>query len=1095
MANVKLVVQTDAAGTVAALREVNAQLEQTEKKAKGADQSLKGAFSKELEGRFQSLSSSTGGFGNILSSLGPQGLAAAAGIGAAAASAATLASWSQSLISASGALTDLSAKANISTTALQEYAYAGAMVGVSQEQIVQSITKAGQNIAQGGKEVEGAVKGMGLSIAELGAMKPEQQFRAIAEGIRGIQGPGQQAAAAVALFGRAGLELLPLIRSDFASLADEAHRVGAVLKESTVAAAEQVGDKLTTLSIQFDKLKQSIAAAIVEQPALREALTSLIGLLGDIIPYASDAAGAMVRLAQAVIAPLTLIKNLTGEVAAAAKLKEADAASVAFSKGIADAKALALQESVKLQEALAAAIKKGSEIEAAAAVKAAAAEKQRQAALEQATRAALEWQSALSKYTFDQDKYSTSLRQNSELGKELLAQITEGRAADALYYAIAENSAQARIAAAEREGELIQAGNGLWMQRGVLLQEQAAQRAQEEADRLEALEAQRQAWLDLYDTMGGLADLAGELGFDGLANALEDSAGWMEQFDAAAEDGVLSIGEMASLAAGLVNAFKKATDSASGLSRAVNTAILGASVGSKIGGIFGPVGAAIGAVAGGIIGAAVGFFHKPGWVKAGQEAGRVLGFAVSKELAKAIEKTAKELKIDFKSATLLHLPDAIKESGKEASAFTSQMGDLMKAIASGAVPAKEGMAALGESFDMLAEEASKAKWASLAMFDVMKQARATGVMTDGMKAAITAAVQAMGEALGKTGGLQLASEQAAINSATIFGLVWSQTVAEKGLIGAADALRPAFEALQKQLEESGYGEAAAAIFGPIQQQFTLANDAMFRGAAEAAQGYADILKSAVNTAMPITIDQFRAFGGVATDSFNQARDSALALGLTTEEAQTQALLAISPLLGQLVQAAAAYGFELDAGTMALIEQAKAAGVAFPTSPVDRMVGAVERLVAVLEKAFGVSTALGNSFDSFSAPEPGSGVPRDPHSYPGFASGGIMHAPASGGWAMLHGSEAVLTLPQLYGEMAGVVASRTAAMLAYTPTSFTSGGPAAGGDMRALLEEVVALRKAVEQQQVVIQNRFQVGDQVFAEKMTSLQRRGAVRGGQ
>ncbi len=574
------------------------------------------------------------------------------------------------------------------------------------------------------------------------------------------------------------------------------------------------------------------------------------------------------------------------------------------------------------------------------------------------------------------------------------------------------------------------------------LEDQGRIEKEQAVERENALERYRAAWAQVYDTALGVADLAGMLGFEGLAATLGDAVGWMEQFDKAAEDGVLSWGEIASLVAGLGAAFQRATDSASGFSRALNTALLGASVGGKLGEAFGgPIGKAIGASIGAVVGGVVGLFHKPGWVKAGEEAGRILGFGVSKELAKAIEKTAKELHIDFRGATLLNLDKAIEESGKGAGAFTGQMQDLVRAIASGAVPAKQGLEALGRSFSMLTAEAKKSKLASLDVFKVLQTARQAGVMSEEMKAwvaeAVEAQVAAAKDAFGKidektgfvTGGIKFVDEKAARDQATIFAMVWNQTVAEKGLMEAARALQPALDAIIDQLEDTGFGEAVKGVFGPIWQQYALSGNEAFAGAADGAMKFAEILKQSINGAMPMVLEQFQAFEGVATSAFDQARQAALDQGLTTEQANTQALQAIAPLLQQLVQAASAYGFELDAGTQALLEQARAAGVAFPTSPVDRMVGAVERLVDVLGKAFGVSTALGESFDNYNLPTPGSVTPRMPGStVPSYAGGGIHRGPSSGSWALLHGTEAVMSLPQLYGELGGVVASATAGHL-------------------------------------------------------------------
>jgi hypothetical protein len=199
--------------------------------------------------------------------------------------------------------------------------------------------------------------------------------------------------------------------------------------------------------------------------------------------------------------------------------------------------------------------------------------------------------------------------------------------------------------------------------------------------------------------------IAGSLGLENLANGAEAALGFMDEFDKAAADSVITWGEMAQLTASIVQGFKQATDSASALSRALGGAMVGAAAGEKIGALFGPIGAAIGAAGGAIIGAIAGIFHKPEWAKVADEAGKVLGTHISKALAEEIMKTSKDLHISIDASALLHLTDAIKESGKAATTFFPQMQQLLAGVAHGTIPAAQGVEALGSAFEMLQKEA------------------------------------------------------------------------------------------------------------------------------------------------------------------------------------------------------------------------------------------------------------------------------------------------------------------------------------------------------------------------------------------------------
>jgi len=52
---------------------------------------------------------------------------------------------------------------------------------------------------------------LGISLEALKGMQPEEQFLRIADAIKAIQDPAKRTAAAVAVFGRSGTKLLPLL--------------------------------------------------------------------------------------------------------------------------------------------------------------------------------------------------------------------------------------------------------------------------------------------------------------------------------------------------------------------------------------------------------------------------------------------------------------------------------------------------------------------------------------------------------------------------------------------------------------------------------------------------------------------------------------------------------------------------------------------------------------------------------------------------------------------------------------------------------------------------------------------------------------------
>jgi TP901 family phage tail tape measure protein len=137
-------------------------------------------------------------------------------------------------------------------------------------------------------------------------------------------------------------------------------------------------------------------------------------------------------------------------------------------------------------------------------------------------------------------------------------------------------------------------------------------------------------------------------------------------------------------------------------------ALSGALAGGQIGeALFGPGGALAGAIVGAIGGALIGLFGKPEFKKAMEDVAKNFGVAISEELGKAIADTAKKLDIGRFEASLLKFADILAEAGglsaDNVEQFTARFNDLINAVASGAIPAAEGIEALNEGFTAMVE--------------------------------------------------------------------------------------------------------------------------------------------------------------------------------------------------------------------------------------------------------------------------------------------------------------------------------------------------------------------------------------------------------
>lgn len=157
-------------------------------------------------------------------------------------------------------LNDLSARTGIGVEALQGYSFAAKLAGVDTEQFGVAVQKLGVNIGKAtpGDALDKALKGINLSLSDLRALSPEEQFSEIGSAISQLPTAADRAAASVALFGKQGGALAPLFREGTASLEElqvEAKQLGAIVSNEQVA---NIGD----MNDAFDKVGLSIQGII-----------------------------------------------------------------------------------------------------------------------------------------------------------------------------------------------------------------------------------------------------------------------------------------------------------------------------------------------------------------------------------------------------------------------------------------------------------------------------------------------------------------------------------------------------------------------------------------------------------------------------------------------------------------------------------------------------------------------------------------------------------------------------------------------------------------------------------------------------------------
>jgi hypothetical protein len=163
-----------------------------------------------------------------------------------------LTAFGKSILDLGGKINDLSMQAGIGTDAFQTLAAVGKESGVSGEQIAQAFTRMGSTIqeaAEGSKTAAESLRKLGLTAAGLKALKPEEQFEALAIKIVTATDKAEAYNAALEILGS---KTAPKLREVLARLGAEGFDK---LSEST-ASVRFTPEQIKTLDDAGDKLQR-----------------------------------------------------------------------------------------------------------------------------------------------------------------------------------------------------------------------------------------------------------------------------------------------------------------------------------------------------------------------------------------------------------------------------------------------------------------------------------------------------------------------------------------------------------------------------------------------------------------------------------------------------------------------------------------------------------------------------------------------------------------------------------------------------------------------------------------------------------------------
>lgn len=236
-------------------------------------------------------------------------------IGLAAVTAATgIAYLTKQSIDNMDALAKQSQMAGVTVESLSALSYAANLAGVSQEDLTASMVKLSKGLSeakQGTGDALKAFEALGINVKELA--NADDAMILIAEQFAEIEDGAGKTALAVALFGKAGAQMIPLLNSGadgLKQMADEAAKLHKTISTETAKAAEEFNDSLTRLNAitqglinkfvegllpTLNNITKSLFDAYIQSDKMRDEMTQLAGL--DMVEWAENFAIGLAHVA------------------------------------------------------------------------------------------------------------------------------------------------------------------------------------------------------------------------------------------------------------------------------------------------------------------------------------------------------------------------------------------------------------------------------------------------------------------------------------------------------------------------------------------------------------------------------------------------------------------------------------------------------------------------------------------------------------------------------------------------------------------------------------------------------------------------------
>jgi len=240
--------------------------------------------------------------------------AAVAGIGAAATGGLLLAA--KSFASTGARVRDMSIRLGIGAETLSRIDYAAKQAGTSFEGVAKGIGRLARVTSDAGRGLETyqrTFRDLGIDLDQFQTLSLEEQFLTAGDALSKITDESKRAAIAQELFGRAGLELIPIfedgaesVRAFFA----EADRLGVTISDEEAKQAKALDDAFTRVTETLKRVSAAIGEALA--PDLERLANIVADNIASIRAFLKANSGAIVTVAKVAAGAIAAGVAITG---------------------------------------------------------------------------------------------------------------------------------------------------------------------------------------------------------------------------------------------------------------------------------------------------------------------------------------------------------------------------------------------------------------------------------------------------------------------------------------------------------------------------------------------------------------------------------------------------------------------------------------------------------------------------------------------------------------------------------------------------------------------------------------------------------------